>query len=236
MSLLAASTTVGAVEFHASVGSPGNLRVANASGGVGFDPVAVTGYTGQGGQFTGNFWTGSAASMPADSFFRFFCVDLAQHANTGPNTYSSAVYAGANLDNIRKLYDVAYPNQAQGDFWNAGAQTTFGTFSNDVLSAAFQVALWEISFDTNLSLSGNSTFQWTGSASAVLTAANLMLGQVASYQGTGYQDWTVYRFSSGQYQDYVAATRGGSVPEPGPLALFGLGLVGLGLRRPRRAN
>lgn len=226
-SLLAVSASASAVEFHANIGGPGNLYVSNPGGGAGFDPVAVTGYTGQGGQFAG-YW----GSMDADAFFRFFCVDLAQPAAAGPLQYTSQIYAGANLDNIRRLYDVAYPNAAAGDYWNE-AQTNFGAFANDVASAAFQVALWEIFFDTNLSLASGGSFAWTGESTAVSQAAANLLAQVANYQGTGFQDWTVYHFVSGRNQDYLTATRGANVPEPGSLALFGLGLAGLALRRRR---
>ena len=230
-SLLAVSATAGALEFHEYVPGNGSLYVANASGGTGFDPVSVTGYTGQGGQFSGNFWR-DAAAAPAESLFKFFCVDLQQYSNTGPNIYSSALYSN---DNLRKLYDVAYPNKEAGDFWNAGAATNFGVFSDDVLSAAFQVAVWEVMFDSGLSLSGGG-FQWTGISSAVSSAASNMLALVSSYQGTNYQNWNLYKFTSNGYQDYVSATYGTNVPEPGPLALFGIGLAGLALRRRRKAN
>ena len=246
-SLLTVSATAGALEFHEYVPGNGSLYVANASGGAGFDPVSVTGYTGQGGQFSGNFWDGVGAA-PAESLFKFFCVDLQQYSNTGPNLYSSAVYTN---DNLRKLYDVAYPNKEAGDFWNAGAATNFGVFNNDVLSAAFQVAVWEVMFDSDLNLAGanntpDSNFLWTtGGSIDVLTAANAMLAQVSSYSGTGYQNWNLYKFTSpatnctancGGFQDYVSATYGTNVPEPGPLALFGIGLAGLALRRKRKAS
>lgn len=225
LAMLAASA--GAAEFWTYVPGNGNLKVNNPSGGAGFAAVSVTGYNGSGGQFNGFFWTGGA--MPADAFFRFFCVDLAQTANGGPNTYLSGTL---NDDEIRKLYDIAYPNKTAGDFWDNGAQTSFGVFGDATSAAAFQVALWNLYFDTDLSLSGGA-FKWTGAAGApVATAAQALLDQVGSYGGNDYQRWTLYTFDSERHQNYISATY--RVPEPGTLALLLLMLGAFALASRRR--
>jgi hypothetical protein len=234
LALLGAAVTAGAAEFWTYTPGNGQLVVNNPGGGAGFAAVSVTGYTGSGGQFNGNFW--DAGAKPADSFFRFFCIELGQHANAGPNPYASSLLSD---DDLRKLYDIAYPNKTQGDFWN-GAQTTFGVFADATSAAAFQVAVWNIYFDSDLSLSGG-TFKWTGASTAVSTAAQALLDQVAAYGGNGYLNWTLYKFESPipnstvqqtGYQNYVSATY--KVPEPGPLALLGAALAGLGVAGRRR--
>lgn len=232
---LAAAASVGAAEFYTYVPGGGSLSVNNPGGGAGFAAVSVTGYNGVGGQFNGNFWSGGSA--PADSFFRFFCIELGEHANAGPNAYYSGIF---NEDELRKLYDVAYPNKTTGDYWDGG-QTNFGVFADATTAAAFQVAVWNIVFDSDLSLSGGS-FQWTGASSAVSTAAQGLLNQVASYSGDGYLSWTLYNFvspgpDSNQrtgYQNYVSATY--KVPEPGTLGLLGAALIGVGVLARRKRN
>lgn len=230
--VLATSSAAGAAEFWQDIPTDGttvngNLRNDKAGGGSGFAGVNVTGYNGVGGQFDGYFWTGPSNPVPADAFFRFFCVQLGQFATTGPVTYSASVFKD---DELRKLFDVAYPNDTKGDFWN-GAKTDFGDFSSAVAAAAFQVAVWNITFDNDLDLSAGS-FQWTGATTAVSTAAQGLLNQVASYSGNSYTQWTLYQFLNREQQDYIAATY--KVPEPGVLGLLGLGLVAAAVVRRRK--
>lgn len=229
--LLATSSVSGAVEFWQDIPTDGttvngNLRNDKAGGG-GFSSVQVTGYNGVGGQFDGYFWTGPTNPVPADSFFRFFCIQLSEHATVGPVTYAASVFGD---DDLKKLYDVAYPNNTEADFWNAG-KTDLGEFSSATMSAAFQVAVWNIVFDNDLDLSAGG-FQWTGASSVVSTAAQGLLDQVAAYDGSSYTHWTLYQFVNAGKQDYVAATY--RVSEPGMLGLLGLGLVAAALVRRRQ--
>jgi len=150
--------------------------------------------------------------------FETYCVDLYQHIAFGDPPYTeysapgtSHVFANGNAyTDLARLY------------------ATAGVVADSVHEAAFQIAVWEIAYETTGSYdlgAGSATF--SGGSAASSGALTLASGWLASLASSGP---AIQVLESREHQDLIYAP----VPEPESYALLMAGLATVGFVARRR--
>ncbi len=152
----------------------------------------------------------------------FWCVELSQFFSFGSSyTYSASLPNNATFTLLGKLFTEAYGS----------------ALSDATHSAAFQLAVWEIVFDSgslNLGSGGFSVVNNYGNG-ATVTLAQQWLDGLANTP----DNYDVYLLHNDKHQDFITGDRvkiPGQVPVPAPLALLGAALVAALFFTRRKAN
>jgi hypothetical protein len=171
-------------------------------------------YAGGAGEFKGTL---NGAS------FNTYCLDLYEHFNwnTSYSEYHKVEIAATRAYDMGRLITK----------YRSGVDTALE-------SAAFQIALWEINYETSGTYSLTSgIFKETATDSGVRTLAQSYLSNLGSFsnvhvsklESLGYYNAS-HKWVAG-HQDFLYTT---PVPEPSTIALMTAGLVGIGFISRRR--
>ncbi len=194
-------------------------------------------YNGSAGEFTARRLKdaagGTSTVLPMsttnpnyDFIAKTFCVELTETINVNTNHTHNVVapLLGATTQNGGITFDAARVTAMQRLWANA-------SITDSITAAAFQVAMWEITFDGGSSLNlGSGIFTNNGTNAAIISQANTWLGQINT--------WTAQRslvlLSRAGIQDQITALDGipptNVVPEPFTMGL-GIAAAGAFIRR-----
>ena len=169
---------------------------------------------------------GFTTSLNGGPSFVSYCIDLYEYLSFGtPFTDYTLVPAASHA------------------FTNAAAAADIGKLyaennavNSSVAQAAFQIAIWEITYETSGAYNlGTGTAMFSGGTagtSGALTLASSWLGALATTTNNAYAVWALDSIGNPGHQDQVFAT---PVPEPSTYALMAAGLLCMGVFGRRRA-
>jgi PEP-CTERM motif-containing protein len=163
---------------------------------------------------------GSVLISGALGTFESYCVDLNHYMNEH-STVTTALDTMANWNQASTQTSQNASGLASWLYMTFAAQAA--STNNNVDRAALSLAIWNVLYDADYNVTTGTGF-WVAS-SIYATRANAMLQALQAYQASGgllpYANWLRTTDGPGNYtQDFIT-----TVPEPGTLALVGIGLA-----------
>ena len=170
---------------------------------------------------------GFSASLNGGPSFTTYCIDLYEFIGFG-TTYSDYHLVAGSAHTFANSH-------AAADIGKLYAENN--VVNNATAQAAFQIAIWEIAYETSGAYNlgtGSAMFSGgTAASSGALTLASTWLGALATTTNNSYTVWALDSIGNPGHQDQVFAA---PVPEPSTYAMLAGGLLAMGFVARRRAR